>query len=143
MPRELDPSIIEDDFLHSALKEGVRLDGRSLADIRDLRLSFGEEFGWTECRLGQTRFFSFLNSLVIFFFRVTHCYLVRNRVAAQVSAEITKPNADRPYEGFLLVSAEVSPMASSVYEAGRCELLQQRFYLSFYSVLNQDCLQIF
>lgn len=41
------------------------------------------------------------------------------RVVVQVSGEIVKPLADRPYEGFLLLSTEISPMASSSYEAGR------------------------
>jgi len=40
-------------------------------------------------------------------------------VLAQVSATIVKPRDDRPYEGFLLINSEISPMASSVYEAGR------------------------
>lgn len=41
------------------------------------------------------------------------------RVLARVTATITKPRDDRPYEGFLLINSEISPMASSVYEAGR------------------------
>jgi len=40
-------------------------------------------------------------------------------VLAQVSATIVKPRDDRPYEGFLLINSEISPMASSVYESGR------------------------
>ena len=42
-----------------------------------------------------------------------------DRVVVQVSGEIVKPLADRPYEGFLQISCEISPMASSAYEAGR------------------------
>lgn len=42
-----------------------------------------------------------------------------NRVVVQVSAEIVKPLPDRPYEGFLVLSSEISPMASISYEAGR------------------------
>lgn len=41
------------------------------------------------------------------------------RVLAQVTATIVKPRDDKPYEGFLLITSEISPMASSVYEAGR------------------------
>jgi len=41
------------------------------------------------------------------------------RVLAQVTATVVKPREDRPYEGFLLINSEISPMASSVYEAGR------------------------
>lgn len=42
-----------------------------------------------------------------------------DRVIAQVSAEVVKPLADRPYEGFVNLTTEISPMASAVYEAGR------------------------
>jgi hypothetical protein len=41
------------------------------------------------------------------------------RVIAQVSAEVVKPLSDRPYEGFVNLTTEISPMASAVYEAGR------------------------
>jgi exosome complex component RRP45 len=30
-----------------------------------------------------------------------------------------RPRDDRPYEGFLQINSEISPMASSVFEAGR------------------------
>lgn len=42
-----------------------------------------------------------------------------NSVLAQVTATIVKPRDDRPYEGFLQITSEISPMASSVFEAGR------------------------
>jgi exosome complex RNA-binding protein Rrp42 (RNase PH superfamily) len=42
------------------------------------------------------------------------------RVLAQVHADMVKPRDDRPYEGFLLINSEISPMASSVYERDRC-----------------------
>jgi len=44
---------------------------------------------------------------------------VFRRVIAQVSAEIVKPQPDRPYEGFLTLNTEIGPMASSAFEAGR------------------------
>lgn len=37
----------------------------------------------------------------------------------QVSAEIVSPLPDRPYEGFLLVSSELTPLASATFEVGR------------------------
>jgi exosome complex component RRP45 len=40
-------------------------------------------------------------------------------VLAQVTATIVRPRDDRPYEGFLQINSEISPMASSVFEAGR------------------------
>jgi exosome complex component RRP45 len=36
-----------------------------------------------------------------------------------VSATIVKPRDDKPYEGFLVINSEISPMASHVFEAGR------------------------
>ncbi|GAA5969999.1 hypothetical protein JCM11641_000227 [Rhodosporidiobolus odoratus] len=95
MPRDPDPSLNESEFLHSCLRKGLRLDGRSMLDLRPLSLKFGEELGWVECGLGQTS------------------------VVAQVSAEVVKPQSDRPYEGFVSLSTEISPMASAAYEAGR------------------------
>ncbi|KAL8293246.1 hypothetical protein RQP46_000940 [Phenoliferia psychrophenolica] len=95
MPREADPSTSEADFVLKALRSGIRTDGRTAYDSRPAKLSFGDELGWVECRLGETR------------------------VVVQVSAEIVKPLVDRPYEGFLVISTEISPMASSSYEAGR------------------------
>ncbi|KAM0792216.1 hypothetical protein ACM66B_004912 [Microbotryomycetes sp. NB124-2] len=105
MPREVDPSINEAEFLHKALSQGLRLDKRAQYDLRPIKLSFGEELGWVECQLGQTR------------------------VVAQVSAEVVRPLPDRPYEGFLTISTEISPMASTSYEAGRAsdeEILMAR-----------------
>ncbi|BGP14064.1 hypothetical protein JCM10213_002359 [Rhodosporidiobolus nylandii] len=95
MPRDPDPSINESEFLHSCLRKGLRLDGRGLLDLRPVQLKFGEEAGWVECALGETR------------------------VVAQVSAEVVKPQSDRPYEGFVTLATEISPMASGAYEAGR------------------------
>ncbi|GAA5999306.1 exosome complex component RRP45 [Rhodotorula paludigena] len=95
MPREPDPSINEAEFVHKCLRKGVRLDGRAMYDLRDVQLRFGDELGWVECRLGDTR------------------------VIAQVSAEVVKPLPDRPYEGFVNLVTEISPMASAAYEAGR------------------------
>ncbi|KAK4684809.1 exosome complex component RRP45, partial [Tremellales sp. Uapishka_1] len=95
MPREIEPPTIQKDFLLSALGEGKRLDGRLPLETREFTLEFGDELGCVECRLGKTA------------------------VLAQVSATIVKPREDRPYEGFLLINSEISPMASSVYEAGR------------------------
>jgi len=95
MPREAELSNNEREFVIEALKNGLRYDGREPFEMREVKLTFGQEMGWVECRIGQTR------------------------VAAQVSAEIVKPSLERPYEGYLLLSTEISPMASAVYEAGR------------------------
>ena len=55
MPREAEPSLNELEFIRRALKENVRLDGRSFDNFRDLDLTFGGEFGVADVRLGKTR----------------------------------------------------------------------------------------
>ncbi|GAA5931734.1 exosome complex component RRP45 [Sporobolomyces koalae] len=95
MPREADQSLNESAFVHHLLSKSLRLDSRSPYDLRPVSLRFNDQSGWVECSLGDTK------------------------VIAQVSAEIVKPQADRPYEGFLTLNTEISPMASSAYEAGR------------------------
>lgn len=64
------------------------------------------------------------------------CARVVSSVVVQVSAEIVKPLADRPYEGFLVISTEISPMASSSYEAGRCVLAPHPVFLRRARVLT-------
>lgn len=55
MPREVEPSLNERDFIRQALRENIRLDGRPFDAFRDLDLTFGEEFGVADVRLGKTR----------------------------------------------------------------------------------------
>jgi len=55
MPREALSSLNEQAFLLEALREGIRLDGRALDAFRQLDLTFGEEYGVTDVRLGKTR----------------------------------------------------------------------------------------
>lgn len=124
MPREVDPSINESDFVHKVLAKGLRTDGRTPYEQRAVKLSFSGELGSVECRLGDTRCVP--TSLECFMSDESICSNPAltasprlDRVLVQVSAEIVKPLADRPYEGFLTISTEISPMASSTYEAGR------------------------
>jgi exosome complex RNA-binding protein Rrp42 (RNase PH superfamily) len=56
MPREPEPSTIEKTFILNALKEGIRTDGRSFNDFRPISISFGEEYGMADVRLGKTRY---------------------------------------------------------------------------------------
>lgn len=121
MPREAEPSTSEADFLLKALRNGIRTDGRTAYDMRPAKLSFGEELGWVECRLGDTRYV--LCGAENVADKEPGSELMDSRASArvvvQVSAEIVKPLQDRPYEGFLVIATEISPMASSSYEAGR------------------------
>ncbi|GBE85648.1 Exosome complex component rrp45 [Sparassis crispa] len=95
MPRPPSPSIPEKEFLYSALKQSLRLDGRAPLEMRSPTLTFGPELGWVECALGKTR------------------------VLAQVDAKMVKPPPERPLEGIISIISELSPMASSEYEPGR------------------------
>ncbi|WAQ92386.1 hypothetical protein PtA15_16A294 [Puccinia triticina] len=95
MVREAQPSILEREFLIQALKEGTRLDQRTLFEQRPLSLSFAENGDSVDCSLGNTR------------------------VIAHVSASVTKPWSDRPFEGLFQVSSEINPIANFIYDTGR------------------------
>lgn len=56
MPREAAPSINERAFVLKALRENVRIDGRALDAFRDIELSFGDDFGIADLKLGKTRY---------------------------------------------------------------------------------------
>lgn len=56
MPREVEPPIVQRDFVLAALKEKLRVDGRGLLQGREPTLEFGEELGVVECSLGKTRY---------------------------------------------------------------------------------------
>jgi len=56
MPREVEISNIERNFILEALEQEIRVDGRALDQYRSLDLEFGEEFGTVTLRLGKTRF---------------------------------------------------------------------------------------
>jgi len=55
MPREAEPSLNEKNFIIEALQENLRLDGRDFDQYRSLELTFGDEYGVAEVRLGKTR----------------------------------------------------------------------------------------
>ncbi|KIW10802.1 hypothetical protein PV08_10101 [Exophiala spinifera] len=95
MPREVEISNIERNFILEALEQGVRLDGRTLDQFRNIDLEFGDEYGTVTLRLGKTRVF------------------------VQVSAEVTKPQEERKFDGIFTITTELSPIASPAYENGR------------------------
>ncbi|KAH8673965.1 ribosomal protein S5 domain 2-type protein [Xylariales sp. PMI_506] len=95
MPREAEPSLNERAFVLQALQEGHRLDGRDFESFRKLELRFGDQYGVADVTLGKTR------------------------VLAKVSAEVTVPYADRPFDGIFTISTELSPMASPAFEVNR------------------------
>lgn len=96
MPRDLEPSLVEKSFLISALEQKQRLDQRDFDAFRPISLSFNpEDFGQATVSIGDTK------------------------VLAQVSAEMAKPNPDRPQEGLLNISCETTPLAGPAHEVGR------------------------
>ncbi|KAI9815570.1 MAG: hypothetical protein M1827_002704 [Pycnora praestabilis] len=95
MPREPEPSLNERSFVLQALQENIRTDGRALDAFRDLELTFGEQYGNADVKLGKTR------------------------VLACISAEVTQPFPDRKFDGVFSITTELSPMASPAFEVGR------------------------
>ncbi|KAI9486699.1 MAG: ribosomal protein S5 domain 2-type protein [Benjaminiella poitrasii] len=94
MVREIDPSVNEVNFLLEALREGKRVDGREVYDMRSLEITLGADYGHVEVQLGRTR------------------------VSANVSAEVVRPYPDKPTDGQLIFNTEISPMAASFFEIG-------------------------
>ena len=56
MPRPPSPSLPEKGFVYRTLEKGLRLDGRSLLEMRQPTLTFGQDLGWVECTMGKTRY---------------------------------------------------------------------------------------
>ncbi|ODQ78521.1 hypothetical protein BABINDRAFT_162726 [Babjeviella inositovora NRRL Y-12698] len=95
MVKGLEISTNEQTFLLEALQKGIRMDGRKVDEFRNVEISIGDEYGYIEIRMGKTK------------------------ILARVSAEITQPFEDRPFEGVFQISTEVSPMASPMFEHNR------------------------
>ncbi|XP_062864402.1 exosome complex component RRP45 [Trichomycterus rosablanca] len=82
-------------FLLSAIKEKKRLDGRQTYDYRNIKVTFGTDFGCCTVSLGKTR------------------------VLAQASCELVPPKDSRPTEGLVFFNLELSPMASPSFQSSR------------------------
>ncbi|MBN3296983.1 exosome complex component RRP45 isoform X2 [Amia ocellicauda] len=93
--RETPLSNCERQFLLAAIKEKKRLDGRQTYDYRNIKITFGTDYGCCIVELGKTR------------------------VLAQVSCELVVPKENRPTEGILFFNLELSQMASPAFETGR------------------------
>ncbi|OBS70112.1 hypothetical protein A6R68_01351 [Neotoma lepida] len=72
-----------------------RLDGRQTYDYRNIRISFGTDYGCCIVELGKTR------------------------VLGQVSCELVSPKLNRATEGILFFNLELSQMAAPAFEPGR------------------------
>ncbi|EGV66545.1 3'-5'-exoribonuclease [Yamadazyma tenuis] len=86
-----DISINETKYIIESLKQGTRLDGRKLDEIRKPEVVLGDN-GYVELGWGQTK------------------------VVIKTSSEIVKPFEDRPNEGLLVINNELSPMASIKFD---------------------------
>ncbi|XP_063240289.1 exosome complex component RRP45 [Bacillus rossius redtenbacheri] len=93
--RETLLSTCEKSFILKALSEGRRLDGRRLDDFRDVKISFGSDWGCCQVSLRETK------------------------VLAQVSCDVAAPKATRPNEGLVHLNVELSPMGAPHFETGR------------------------
>ncbi|KAJ1034158.1 hypothetical protein NDA18_001024 [Ustilago nuda] len=89
----LEPSLTESDFILSCLQDSIRVDGRSFLAPRDVHISFGEELGNCTVSIKGTR------------------------VSTSVRANLFPPRSDRPYEGFLQITTDISPMAGVEYDS--------------------------
>ena len=56
MPRVTELSLNERNFVLQALRENIRLDGRAFDAFRAIELTFGDEDGFADVRLGKTRY---------------------------------------------------------------------------------------
>ncbi|KAM3832010.1 exosome complex component RRP45 isoform 1-T1 [Vipera latastei] len=114
--KETPLSNCEKRFLLRAIEERKRLDGRQCYDYRNLRISFGVDYGCCIVELGKTR------------------------VLGQVSCELVSPKPNRATEGVLFFNLELSPMASPAFEPGRqSELLVKVNRLLERCLRNSKC----
>ncbi|XP_017353091.1 exosome complex component RRP45 [Cebus imitator] len=94
-------------FLLRAIEERKRLDGRQTYDYRNIRISFGTDYGCCIVELGKTR------------------------VLGQVSCELVAPKLNRATEGILFFNLELSQMAAPAFEPGRyLNLFLKLLYIS-------------
>lgn len=49
---------------------------------------------------------------------------------AYVDAKMVKPQPERPFEGIITIHSELSPMASTEYESGRCGFIHPFIFIS-------------
>ncbi|GMG20814.1 unnamed protein product [Ambrosiozyma monospora] len=96
MARDYDISNNEKEFVLEALKQNLRLDGRKLLQMRDISIVVSkDEYGYVEVTMGKTK------------------------VGCRVTAEISKPYDERPFEGIFQISTEISPICSPFFESGQ------------------------
>uniref|UniRef100_A0A8D0CED5 Exosome complex component RRP45 n=1 Tax=Scleropages formosus TaxID=113540 RepID=A0A8D0CED5_SCLFO len=115
--KETPLSNCERQFLLKAIEEKKRLDGRQTYDYRNIKITFGTDYGCCIVDIGKTR------------------------VLAQVSCELVAPKDSRPTEGILFFNLELSSMASPAFESNRqSELLVKLNRLLERCLRNSKCI---
>lgn len=97
MPRDLEPSTAESEFILESLEESLRLDFRAANEFRPVSMTFGGEYGLVEVMLGETR------------------------VLSRITATIVRPFEDRPFDGQFIVNTELSPLVGHSFGQGPTE----------------------
>lgn len=93
MSRSIELSSNESTYILEALKLGIRLDGRATNAIREPIIELSPtEYGLVKVQWGNTR------------------------LAVRVSAHVSQPYEDRPFEGLFSINCVISSMASQKYD---------------------------
>ncbi|KAG4303498.1 hypothetical protein PCANB_000215 [Pneumocystis canis] len=95
MVKDIGLSLNEKEFILEALNKNLRLDGRGFNIWRDLKITFGNTYGHAEVSIGKTK------------------------IIVRISAEITEPYPDKPYEGIFTIDIEMTPIIYFPSEPGR------------------------
>ncbi|XP_039267266.2 exosome complex component RRP45-like [Styela clava] len=90
--REIPLSNCEYEFVTKCIGESTRMDGRTFADYREIKITFKMDFGCCIVSLGKTK------------------------VLAQVRAEMDRPKESRSSEGNLGIFVEMSTMGSPSFD---------------------------
>jgi exosome complex component RRP45 len=98
MPREIPVPLINKNFIQEALEQGHRLDGRKPLQRRSLVIEFPDPQETSVAGLGRVE-----------------VSLGKTRVLARVSAALTNPRSDRPFEGLLSITSEIGPLAGEAF----------------------------
>lgn len=98
MPRDIPVPTINRSFVQAALEKGHRLDGRKPLERRRLHIQFPDPEETSVSGLGRVE-----------------VSLGKTKVLARVSAELTNPRSDRPFEGLLSITSEIGPLAGEAF----------------------------
>ena len=118
-------SLIEEKFLLKALEDNVRVDQRKMCESRNIKVSYGIDYGCCTADLGRTK------------------------VMAQVACVLDRPKESRPNEGRLNVNVELSTIAFPTFDPAKPgnlgisiqRMLEKSFLLSRAVDLEELCIR--